>query len=134
MRRLLVLILFILMSSLVFADHYSFSKITWSKCAFLISGTVSLTTLISGLYYQKLSDDAYENYKNAQSKSYATSYRIVSDNYNSTASFYKTFSLVSGIIALTSAGLDYFIFGRVDDTISLHFKTDKPSISISKKF
>jgi|GEM_PF-4223903 len=134
MRRLILLLLIVLLPTLVIADHYSFSKITWCKYSFLISGTVSLTTLISGLYYQKLSDDAYENYKNAQSESYTTSYRIVSDNYNSTASFYKTFSLISGIVALTSAGLDYFIFGRVDDTISLNFQTDKSSISISKKF
>ncbi|MHA1251797.1 MAG: hypothetical protein ACTSRP_17535 [Candidatus Helarchaeota archaeon] len=135
MKKIIIFISFILLivPSLISAK-YSFSKLTWSKCTFLVSGTISLTAFINGVYYQKLSDDAYKNYKKSNNEATAISYRIVSENYNSLSAFWKNVSLISGIVALTSAGLDYFIFGKVEKSLKISFSLEKKAINLSMKF
>ncbi len=131
----LIFILFLLLPALVFSSSYSFKKFTVTKCTFIMSGTMSLISLFSGLHYQSLSDDAYENYENATDSGYASAYRINSEGYNSSAAFWKNVALYSGITAVVSFGLDYFIFGREKEThISFSIENDKPAVNVSMKF
>ena len=131
---IIFLILFLVTPSMITAGHYSFSKFTWSKATFIASGTVCISSLISGLYYQKLSDDAYENYKSADHEASVVSYRVTSKDYNSQSIFWKNVSIASGSIALISAGLDYFIFGQQEETHISFSCIPNPSLKVSMKF
>ena len=130
-----LVLLFCAFPALISASQYSFTKFTWSKATFLASGTMCISSLINGLYYQKLSDDAYSDYQNADQESYASSYRVISDNYNRQAAFWKNMSIYSGSFALISAGLDYFIFGQQEKIkMGISYNNDKSSINISMKY
>ncbi len=134
LKKSILFMLILLLPTLLFADKYSFTKFTWCKGIYFSSAAISITSLIAGLHYQKLSDDAFNNYENATDGEYATSYRVTSDSHNSSAAFWKNTSIYSGITALTFAGLDYFIFGRVNDNINVSLESTKPGIKLNIKF
>ncbi len=134
MKKLIFLILFLIIPSMVLGGNYSFSKFTWSKFTLISSGTVCITSLISGFYYEKLSDDAYANYQNAENEVSAVSYRITSEDHNTSSAFWKNAAIYSGAAAVVSFGLDYFIFGREETKISFLIEPVEPTIKVSMKF
>ncbi len=133
-KKSMFIFLMLLLPALVCADKYSFTKFTWSKGLFLSSGTVCILSLVNGFYYEGLSDDYYKDYQNAKSEGYASSYKALSENYNTQSAFCKNMAIVTGSVALISAGLDYFIFGRVKVQASLKYESENTKLDVNVEF